>query len=219
MGPHRGAASAEPPRWPPGREIALREIWDGRVWTARPVIVAEDEPDRLITYSPHGNRVRVPVAGDGTPLRLYVPEWATAESSWEGPSVLSFAFPGTAYAVLLLFHPASHAFEGYYVNVQSALVRTEIGFDYVEHLLDARIAPDRSSWAWKDEDELAEAVARGLFTRRDARRFRRWGQRGLRRVLEGRPPFDRDWTGWRPDPGWVSRPRLPRGWETAAPAG
>ena len=35
------------------------------------------------------------------------------------------------------------------------------GFDYVDWFLDVRIPIDRSTFAWKDEDELAEAVAAG----------------------------------------------------------
>jgi predicted RNA-binding protein associated with RNAse of E/G family len=185
----------------------LREIWRGRVWSARPVIVVEDTPDRVMLYSPHGNRFRAPVTAEGAPLRIYVDDWHLAVDEWRGPNVLSFAFPGVPYAVLLFL-------EGYYVNLESPLVRTEVGFDYVEHILDATIPADRSGWSWKDEDELAEAVLRGLFTRDDVERFRHWGERAVEHVLLREPPFDRDWATWRPDPSWTL-PALPDGWETA----
>ena len=55
------------------------------------------------------------------------------------------------------------------MNLEEPLKRTAIGFDYLDQLLDIEIAVDLSSWKWKDEDELEEAVARGDY---DARRMR-----------------------------------------------
>jgi len=202
-------------RFRTGEPVALREIWRDRVWTVRPVIVVEDTPDRVMTYSPHGNRFKGPVTHGGSPLRLYVEEWRLVEDRWLGPSVLSFAFPRLPYAVLLLFGAGTGEFEGYYVNLESPLVRTPVGFDYVEHLLDATIPADRSSWSWKDEDELAEAVRQGSFTPESAEWLHHWGERAVEHVLLGEPPFDQDWSTWRPDPGW-GVPTLPEGWDTAA---
>jgi hypothetical protein len=98
------------------------------------------------------------------------------------------------------------------VNLQSPLRRSPAGFDTVEHLLDVTIPPDRSSWSWKDEDELAQAVARGLFTEEDAKWFRHWGERAVEHVLLREPPFDRDWGDWEPDPEWVAQ-ELPPDWD------
>ena len=72
--------------------------------------------------------------------------------------------------------------------------------------------PGGEGWRFKDEDELEEAVARGLFTRDEAAGFRAQGERAARRILERRPPFDRDWSSWRPDPSWPP-PQLPPGWD------
>jgi hypothetical protein len=38
------------------------------------------------------------------------------------------------------------------------------------------------------------------------------GERAVRRILDREPPFDRDWTTWRPDPSWPV-PILPEGWD------
>ena len=91
-------------------------------------------------------------------------------------------------------------------------MRSPAGFDTVEHLLDVTIPPDRSTWAWKDEDELAEAVDLGLFTDEDAAWFRYWGERAVEHVLLREPPFDEDWSTWRPDPAW-DEPVLPADWD------
>ncbi len=157
-------------------------------------------------YVPAAVTALVPVDDAGSPLRLYADEWSLVPERRGDVGVLSFAFPDAAYAVILAVGRGGP--QGYYVNLQSPLMPTPLGFDTVEHVLDATIAPDRSSWAWKDEDELAEAVVRGIFTDAEARSFRAWGRRALARVLERRPPFDREWAGWRPDPSWDA-PALP----------
>ena len=78
--------------------------------------------------------------------------------------------------------------------------------------LDVLIAPDRSSWSWKDEEELEEAVALGMFTHGDAAWFRYWGERAVEHVLLRLPPFDQEWERWVADPAWPL-PELPVGWD------
>ena len=202
------------PRHAPGDIVALREIWNGRVWYAWPAIVVLDEPNLRMLHVPAHARCRQPVADDGTTLRLPTDRWTLEEVERGSTSVLSFAFPDTPYAVLIGFDERGDLFE-YYINLERPLAPSLPGFDTVDHLLDVTIAPDRSAWSWKDEDELREAVHRGIFTEEDAEWFRFWGERGVEHVLLGEPPFDQDWSGWRPDPGWrdVS---LPRDWETVS---
>ena len=86
------------------------------------------------------------------------------------------------------------------------------GFDTVDHALDVVIELDRSSWRWKDEEELAQAVSDGLFTAQEAAHFRAWGLRAVDRVMSKSAPFDHDWEGWRPDPDWPV-PELQEGWD------
>ena len=198
-------------RWSPGDPVVLRERWDGRVWAARPVTVVEDSPEQQRFFVPLGNRWMAPVAPDGRPLRIPATDWTLAESSWQGGAILSFAWPATAYAVLAFFDRLEHL-AGWYVNLQRPLERTATGFDTVDHLLDVLVDADRSSWRYKDEDELEEAVRGGLFTAGEAEGFRAEGERAARRLCDGEPPFDRDWSAWRPDPSWQP-PTLPRGWE------
>jgi Protein of unknown function (DUF402) len=191
----------------PGDHVVLRELWRGRVWYARPAIVVADRPDERMFYVPPRVPSLVPVDDVGTPLRLYQDRWSLEEEPRGETRFLSFAFPETAYAVILGWAP-DDTFLGYYLNMQAPLRPSPQGFDTVEHILDAVVEPDRSSWAWKDEDELDEAVDLGLFGVDDAASFRTWGERALEHVLERRPPFDRDSSGWRPDPSW-SDPVLP----------
>jgi predicted RNA-binding protein associated with RNAse of E/G family len=201
-------------RFGTGESVVLREIWQGRIWFARPAILVDDNPDTIVLHVPSGVRYRKPVGPNGEYLKVYTDDWSLAEDVWHAPSyTLSFAFADTPYGVILSYGPEGDL-ELYYVNLQAPMSRTSIGFDTVEYLLDVVVASDRSTWTWKDEDELAEAVRRGSFTAECATWIHHWGERAVEHVLLGEPPFDRDWSRWRPDPDW-GVPELPEGWDTA----
>ena len=197
-------------RWNAGDVVVLRETWQGRVWSARPEVVVEDADAGSMFYLSDGVRwwaaarggelLRIPDSGD----------WELAARVWMRGPILSWAWPAVAHGALLMFHP-DWSVRHWYVNLQDPLRRTRVGFDTVDHMLDAIVEPD-GSWRWKDEDELKEAVRRGIFGPDEAMAFRGEGERAVRRILHREPPFDRDWTTWRPDPGWPI-PELPPGWD------
>lgn len=159
---------------------------------------------------PGGVRCGLPIGADGRERRLPDGEWHLELRPRGDWPILSFAWPATPYSVLLWTMEEDRRV--WYVNLQDPLARTSIGFDTVDHALDVVVELDRSSWRWKDEDELAEAVEDGLFTPAEAADFRAWGERAVERILSSEPPFDRNWDGWRPDPGW-GVPELPDGWD------
>jgi predicted RNA-binding protein associated with RNAse of E/G family len=196
-------------RFAPGEAVVLREIWRDRIWSARPATVVRDD-DLAMFHIPSGVRWMCPRTPSGPWLRLKQDGWVLDERTWNA-HVLSFAVSGEAHAVLLFFDEDWTA-RSWYVNLQEPLRRTVAGFDYLDQALDIVVALDRSSWRWKDEDELAEEVRLGVFSEEQAAMFRAEGERALRRLVEGDPPFDRDWTSWRPDPRWT-RPELPPGWD------
>lgn len=164
-------------------------------------------------HVPNGILGVKPVDEDGHYLKVYADTWRLADAPWAFPFfAVSFAFPQTPYGIIISYGSPGQL-RDFYVNLQTPLRRTPVGFDYTDHLLDVVIPADRSSWRWKDEDELAEAVHRGLFTPQEAASFRHWGERAVEHVLLGQPPFDRDWSSWRPDPSW-GIPVLPDGWDS-----
>jgi uncharacterized protein len=201
-----------PERREPGSPAVIREVWAGRVFEARPCTVVEDDTTQTILFVPAGVECGVPVSPDGSSLRLPMGPWELRLRPRGLHPVLSFAWAGTPYSVLHIWNEDGAPLH-WYVNLQAPLVRTELGFDTVDHALDLLIAPDRSTWSWKDEDELAEAIAGGLFTPGDEAWFRYWGERAVEHVLLQLPPFDADWSGWTPDPSWPL-PSLPAGWES-----
>ena len=89
--------------------------------------------------------------------------------------------------------------------------RTPVGFDYVDCALDLVVYPD-GRHELLDEDELEEALERGVLTR--GRRCRRVC--GRRKACRGEWPFPTGWEDWRPDPGWEP-PSLPAGWDKVEP--
>lgn len=200
-------------RFESGTSVALREIWHGRVWSARPATVVADAEDLQMFYVPIGARWMSPRDEGGTVvLRARRDRWTLGESTWEDHHMLSFAWPGVGHAALLFFD-RSWSPTTWYVNVQEPLRRSPVGFDTMDHDLDVLVALDGSSIRWKDEDELLEDVRLGNYTHDDAASFRNEAERGVHRILEREAPFDRDWTAWRPDPSWPTA-TLPPGWDT-----
>ena len=65
-----------------------------------------------------------------------------------------------------------------------------------------RIPPARDTYEWKDEDELAEAVAARVPHASEADDVRWAGERAIEQVLLHEPPFDAIGSAWRPDPSW-----------------
>ena len=199
-----------PKYWKPGDQVVLREIWRGKVWSGRPCTVGEDTPSRLVLYSGAGVRWMKPCDLAGVRLRIPEDEWALREDVWT-LEVLRIVTPGARHSVLLLWSAGFEEFLLWYVNLEDPLVRTDVGFDYKDRLLDIEIAPDLSGWKWKDEDELEEAVARGIVTSQQAGEIRAEGERVIAALDARRPPFNEPWDRWRPDPDWPT-PGFPDGW-------
>jgi predicted RNA-binding protein associated with RNAse of E/G family len=199
-------------RWSVGDPIILREVYQGRVWAIRPVTVVEDAADRIALYLAPGTMWKRPVSASGEPLRLQASEWELADLQWAGNAALWLTPPGAAHSVILWWEPASWRLEGWYVNLEQPFRRTTLGFDYLDQVLDIVVAPDRSSWFWKDEDEFATAQQLGVLTRAEATAIRTEGERVIAAIESNGPPFCDGWEVWRPDPGWTV-PGMPEGWD------
>ncbi len=196
-------------RFDHGRSIALRQTWEGRVWSARPATVVDDTPGQTMLYIPAGIRWMAPFH-DGRRLKVPQAEFELVEQRYDDTHVLSFSWPDTWYAVLLFLRPDRSPMN-WYVNLEEPLRRTDVGFDTLDHELDVIVELD-GSWRWKDEDDLAEAIRRGVIPADEEPRLRADGERAARRIVDREPPFDGDWLDWLPDPAWAV-PVLPEGWE------
>lgn len=196
--------------WRHGDRIVLREIWRGRIWSGRPYTIVEDTPRRLVIYTGAGVRWMRPVRLDGSAVRGRELHWMLREDRWP-IETLRIVTPGSHHSVLLLWTAGFREFLKWYVNLEAPLVRSAVGFDYLDQLLDIEIAPDLSGWNWKDEDELEDAVARGMMTAQEADLIRAEGRRVIESMDARLPPFDEPWHLWCPEPDWDA-PGLTDGW-------
>ncbi len=196
-------------RFDAGESVVLREVWRGHIWAARAATIVQDTGEQTIFFIPAGTTWMAAV-GNGAGLRVPQEAFELAPRTYEEAHVLSFGWSDRAHAVLLFFRPDWRPWS-WYVNLQEPLRRIEIGFDTMDHELDAIVELD-GTWSWKDEDEMADAIERGVLPADAEPVLRAEGERAVRSILGRDPPLDRDWWSWRPDPGWP-RPRLPAGWD------
>lgn len=195
----------------PGEHVLLREVCHGKVWTLRPVTVVVDTPELTALYLPHGVMWRGAVTLAGETLRVPWEPWQlSAPKMWEN-NLLRLSVPGEDYSIAAIWHESWWMF-GWYLNIEEALRPTEFGFDYMDWTLDVFISRDRRFHTWKDEEELEEAVQRGVYSPELAAHIREVGERGLARFLKREVPFDDSWQHWRPDPAWPIA-TLPERWE------
>ena len=107
----------------------------------------------------------------------------------------------------VLFTTATGEFAGWYVNLERPHVRDEHTVYTSDHVLDLVIAPDRTL-ARKDEDELALAVAQGVFDPAAAAAIQATAAELEALVADWGSPFCDGWEHFRPDPAWPI-PTLP----------
>ena len=151
--------------WQPGEHILLREISRGQVWSGRPYTVVEDTPCGLVLYSGAGVRWMRPARPDGINLRMREPTWVLREDTWY-TEALRIVTPGSHHSVLLLWTTGFRELMLWYVNLEDPLIRTPIGFDYLDQLLDIEVAADLSEWRWKDEDQYITPPVRAMYVPR-----------------------------------------------------
>ena len=197
----------------PGDPALLRSVYRGRVrWTFVHRFVCE-ESGRILLYCGPGNAGKT--MGRDADGR-YLERWARGDEPID-----AIWGPPHAHALRLLIPDASHMLElswddswsflGWYVNLQTPIMRTALGWDTTDLALDVTVEPD-GTWAWKDEHDLEEAVALGVLDEAAAVDLRREGER----VVETRP-WPTGWESWRAPVDWGPLP-LPDGWDAVLDA-
>jgi hypothetical protein len=176
----------------PGDTVEVRNVYGGRVTWAFPWRVIEDDGELLVTYLAPGTE-GVSMGRDAN--GRYIDRWVTGEAPhfhvWHTLHVLSLGRRGDAHSLWLLWNEAWE-FEGWYVQLQEPLVARNGGLETTDHALDISVDPD-GTWHWKDEDDLAEAVALGVFDEAKAAAIRAEGER----VIAAKP-WPTGWEDWRP---------------------
>ena len=207
-------------RWSPGEVIVLQDVYEGKLWAARPVIVVEDAADVLALWCPKGTVRKVPMTSASVPAGMTRGEWLAQvlarrdwpliDSPWDVSSLMLHR-EGDWHGVWLSFLESGELW-GWYINFQEPYRRTERGIQTMDLALDIIAEPDRSSWRWKDEDEFALLIEQGVLSAEVAARVREEAETVIGWIERDEPPFDSAWPHWKPDPAW-ELPELPHGWE------
>jgi hypothetical protein len=183
----------------------------------RPHIVLEDTDERVALYMPEGatvwrwnlgaNHPRPPRQTQGESVQLLFPGQRYAvdifydAGSGPGPTA-TYYFPGV-----------KGRFLGWKVDICSPFARSEAGFDMIDEVLDICVRPDRS-FDWRDETDMEQFVAIGIYTAAEAEEFRRVGLDVIEMVKAHAPPFDDEWQTWRPALDLILG-EVPEGWPYA----
>lgn len=199
--------------WNSGDVVAVREVLRGKIYSALAMRVVEDTENFSVLYVSPRTRVYWPHKPNGGAVRIPPAEWILIEEPWPFDDALYFIQPGAGYTISAYWN--SMTFDHWKINLEEPMRRTELGFDYMDQLLDIIVSADRSTWQWKDEDETEEAQARGIFTPEFVHELYQRGELAVRMLQSQQPPFDRDWRKWKPDLFWRAPLHLPAGWERA----
>ena len=205
--------------WEPGQTIVHQEVWKGRVWAARPLVVVEDTGERLLLWLPKGTRRKVPATPTHRPdppartariiENLAHGDWTYGDHVWEVSSLWILS-PEDWHAVWVSWTGLGRHL-GWYVNMQRPYRRTPLGIEAMDLMLDIVVEP-ALTWRWKDDDEFEEIVRRDIFDAETAERTRQEAAREISRIENREPPFSESWPDWRPSESW-RRPVLPAGWD------
>jgi hypothetical protein len=139
----------------------MQEVWRGRVWSARPMIVVEDHGDSALLWFPKGSRWRAPVTPpervradlrlDRIMDSLALEDWVLNELMEEYSS-LWLVNCGARHTVRVVWD-ADGKFVDWYVNFEEPCSRTADGFQFMDLMLDIMVQPDLT-WHLKDEDGI-----------------------------------------------------------------
>ncbi|MET8624588.1 DUF402 domain-containing protein [Kitasatospora sp. NPDC004669] len=218
-------------RFESGATVVRRDIHAGKVWSAQPYrTLADTDTDTgtvlELAYWP-GIRSLAPTTwttalrtGDDTSRKdglanLAAGTWELEPWAWQH-TVLRSRFEEGQWFFLHHFQTPAGEPLRLYVNFERPAVRTRIGIDTLDLLVDLVVEPDLSAATWKDEDEYAHGRRLGFITDADHRAVEQARERALGLLQDRAGPFAEPWPAWTPDPVWPV-PVLPGGAGQADP--
>lgn len=198
--------------WEPGQVIVIREIWKNKIYSATPVRVVRDTIDWSALYLPPRTPCLWPHTREGASIRIPQDDWILDGGAWTSSDVLFLVQPGSGYTAVG-FWDDDYNFHSWKINIEEPMRRTSLGFDYMDQLLDIVVSADRSTWRWKDEEEVHYAQAQGILSAEQVRVIYQCGERAIQAIQANKPPFDGGWENWEPDPDWRAPLEMPKGWD------
>lgn len=197
-----------------GESILYRETDEhGQIIDVKPVTVVEDSDIQIVLWLPlntPSKKAELINHTPGTPRRWTKNNWALQDSTWQWAELLIVVNPHQQRATWVRWS-REREFLGWYVNMQSELTRTRLGFVLRDHQLDILVEPNRE-WRWKNEDELELCMQNGRVSAEDAEAIYAEGQRAVEEIEQNLGPFSAGWEDWHPDPK-LPRPTLSPDWD------
>jgi hypothetical protein len=187
-----------------GDLVLKRSIYRGNVrWTFPHRYVGEWD-GRIGIYCGPGNQGKAMRRGPEGYLKRWVTDAPPFATTWEQTHVLRFEREGARHSIEIYWDVDWNLWS-WYVNLQTPVIVNGRFVDTTDCALDVTVQPD-GEWAWKDEDELLEAVELGIWTEAEAAEIRAEGERVIAAA-----PWPTGWEDWRPPPEWGPL-GLPRDW-------
>ena len=209
----------ESPRLLEGSTGVIRDVFDGKIWSATPNVVTHNSDEGLVLCLRPGTRMIAPTTwitwletGDVSARFQAIPnlvarQWDLGSWTWRDTVLLRHYVPGEYFNVSQ-FQDAHGRFGSWYVNFELPYQHTSIGIDTFDLLLDLVIEPDLSRYAWKDEDEYEQGRRLGLINDSLHQRVDEARQQVLALIESRGGPFAGDPSTWRHDPK-LPLPELP----------
>lgn len=190
------------------RGLISEVLQHGSICDVKPMTVVADNEALIALWAPLGIPTMVSVPSDRALPRPWLADQChLVEATWRWRHTLQLFLPGQRWSTWVTWS-SDWEFLGWYVNLQSLLCRTEIGFDERDHRLDVLVHPD-GTWEWKDQHEFSRSVEVGEYTDDEVAAIRRTGTEAVD-VIESRgAPFDGEWSNWRPPAEWAVPLKLP----------
>jgi hypothetical protein len=181
----------------------VRSAWPGRVvhdtgtelaWVCWPgtELTSEASYAEAIRTGDHSERDELSELVSG--------EWSLGTSVLADLTILGFQLPDVWFSVLLFW--AHGDFRSWYVNFEQPYVRTPIGFDTCDHVIDLVCSPD-GTYRWKDEDQYAQGRKLNVISDAQHVEIERAKEHALTMFAQRTGPFEEHWRSWRPDPDWA----------------
>jgi hypothetical protein len=203
----------------PGETIVWRSVDREKriVQTALPWRVVRHDEQSIVLFMPPETAWMVRTGRYGGPRDRMLLEWdgGYTERIWTSTNTVMFHRFGDAHSVWLARDDATSRFAWWYVNLEEPWRETAIGFDSRDNILDLWAGPD-GQWHWKDEDELAWAIAEGWIAPEREAELRSEGERAVEHFTRSDAPFDESWLDFRADSAWRV-PMLPNSWSHYEP--
>lgn len=200
--------------FPVGASVVWRSRPAGAVGFVFACRVLADRPDVAAILQPTGAPISTRVGKRGGPRGRSLLSWdgTREERVWNQSPVVRLHPVGRSYSVIRTWHTSEARYRGWYVNLEQPWVRTTVGFDSRDDVLDVTVSDDLNVCTLKDEDELRFAVGEGKLTSGEADAIRATAESAITDVTARRWPFHE--TAWEAlEPMNDSEPlRLPSGW-------